>query len=108
MGGEKDAVDVVGMGVDDSRGSILLNNDPEEGDWVRFNPEVDGTGIGSGVEIKGGEVEGEFSFSRETEESLSTHFVKLILSATNGKSPVARNAFLQVLSFIIFRIILGR
>ena len=54
MGGEKDAVDVVGMGVDDSRGSILLNNDTEEGDWVRFDPEVDGTGIGSGVEIKGG------------------------------------------------------
>jgi hypothetical protein len=42
------------MRVDDLRGSILLKKEPEENDWERFNPEVDGTGIGSGVKIKGG------------------------------------------------------
>jgi hypothetical protein len=58
---EKDALDVVGMGVNDSRGSILLKNEPEEDNWERFDPKFDGTGIGSGVEIKGGEVEGALS-----------------------------------------------
>jgi hypothetical protein len=59
---KKDALDVVGMGVNDSRGSILLKNESEEDDWERFDPEFDGKGIRSGVEIKRGEVEGAFDF----------------------------------------------